>query len=107
VYVYGMFTMNGKQVKCIDATRGFVLEIEGQRYHVYAKKGTHVDLVTGSKREYIGKVNDRWTGDEHEAAEFILSYLSYLKYWKNQHLAKCSTEELIAELRRRGVNVDE
>lgn len=99
-YVYGMFTMNGKQVKCIDATRGFVLEIEGQRYHVYAKKGTHVDLVVGNKREYIGKVNDSWTGDEREAAEFIL------KYRKNQHLAKYSTEELITELRRRGVNVD-
>lgn len=100
VYVYGMFTMNGKQVKCIDATHGFVLEIEGQRYHVYAKKGAHVDLIVGNKREYIGKISDRWT-DEREAAEFILSYLSYLK-----SLAKYSTEELIAELRRRGVNVD-
>ena len=73
VYVYGMFMMNGKRVKCIDEIRGFSLEIEGQKYHVYANKGTHVDLVVGNRRKYIGKVNDFWTGDEREAAEFILS----------------------------------
>jgi len=73
--MYGAFMMNGKLVKCIDEVHGFSLEIEGQKYHVYTNKGTHVDLVVGDKRKYIGKVNDLWTGDEREAAKFILSYL--------------------------------
>ena len=86
--IYGAFMMNGKRVNCIDEAHGFSLEIEGQKYHVYANKGTHVDLVVGDKREYIGKVNDFWTGDEMKAAKFILSY-----------------KELIAELERRGYTV--
>lgn len=73
--VYKAITVNGKQVKCIDQIDGFSLEINGQKYHVYADEdgSTHVDQVMGDEREYIGKVNDQWTGDEEEAAGFILN----------------------------------
>ena len=72
---YKVITVNGKQVKCIDEIDGFCLEIAGQKYHVYADGdgSTHVDLVVnGTKEDYIGKVNDKWTADEVEAARFIL-----------------------------------
>ena len=73
--VHKVITVNGKQVNCIDEIDGFSLEIDGQKYHVYDEDGsTHVDLVVGDEREYIGKVNDKWTGDEEEAAIFILSF---------------------------------
>ena len=74
--VYKVITVNGKQVKCIDEIDGFSLEIDGQHYHVYADPdgSTHIDLVVyGEKEDYIGKVNDKWTADEEEAALFILS----------------------------------
>ena len=74
--VYKVLVVNGKQVKCIDETDGFSLEIAGLKYHVYADGdgSTHVDqcFADGTK-EYIGKVNDKWTADEEEAALFILS----------------------------------
>jgi hypothetical protein len=72
--VHKVITVNDKQVNCIDEIDGFSLEIDGQKYHVYADEdgSTHVDLVVGDEREYIGKVNDQWTGDEEEAAKFIL-----------------------------------
>lgn len=75
--IYKIITVNGKQVKCIDEIDGFTLEIGGQEYHVYADEdnSTHVDLVVGDEREYIGKTNNRWTGDEEEAAKFILGSL--------------------------------
>lgn len=73
--VYKVITVNGKQVKCIDEIDGFSLEIDGQRYHVYvdADGNTNVDHVMGDEREYLGMINDLWTGDEEEAARFILS----------------------------------
>jgi hypothetical protein len=72
---YKVITVNGKQVKCIDEIEGFSLEIAGLRYRVYADPdgSTHVDLSMGEEGEYVGKVNDLWTGDEEEAAQFILS----------------------------------
>ena len=72
--IYKVLMVNGEEVLCIDTTDGFILEIDGSRYHVYADEdgGTHVDLVM-DEREYLGKVNDQWTGDEEEAARFILS----------------------------------
>jgi len=75
--IYKIITVNGKQVKCIDEIDGFTLEIGGQEYHVYADEdnSTHVDLVVGDEREYIGKTNNQWTGDEEEAAKFILGSL--------------------------------
>ena len=59
----------------IDEIDGFCLEIAGLRYRVYADPdgSTHVDLSMGEEGEYVGKVNDQWTGDEEEAAQFILS----------------------------------
>lgn len=73
--IYKIITVNGKQVKCIDEIDGFSLEIDGQKYHVYvdADGNTNVDQVMGDEREYIGMINDLWTGDEEEAAKFILS----------------------------------
>ena len=72
--IYKIIAVNGKQVKCIDEIDGFSLEIEGNHYHVYGENdGTHVDQVMNDEKEYIGKVNDKWTGDEEEAALFILS----------------------------------
>lgn len=73
--IYKVITVNGKQVNCIDETDGFSLEIDEQKYHVYADEdgSTHIDLIMGNEREYIGKVNDFWSGDEEEAAKFILS----------------------------------
>ncbi len=72
--VYKVLMVNGEKVLCIDTTDGFILVIDGSRYHVYADEdgSTHVDLVM-DEREYLGKVNDQWTGDEEEAAGFILS----------------------------------
>jgi len=72
--IYKIIAVNGKQVNCIDEIDGFSLEIDGQKYHVYADEdgSTHVDLVVDAEREYIGKVNDKWTADEEEAALFIL-----------------------------------
>lgn len=73
---YKVIVVDGEQVKCIDEIDGFSLEIDGQNYHVYADAdgSTHIDLVVnGEKEDYIGKVNDQWTGDEEEAARYILS----------------------------------
>ena len=73
--IYKIIAVNSKQVKCIDEIDGFSLEIDGQKYHVYADGdgSTHVDMIiNGEKEDYIGKVNDQWTGDEEEAARFIL-----------------------------------
>ena len=80
--IYKIITVNGKQVECIDQIDGFSLEIDGSHYHVYADEdgSTHVDLVMDdgksffAEREYIGQVNDQWTGDEEEAARFIISF---------------------------------
>ncbi len=74
--VYKVLRVDGEKVLCIDTTDGFILKINEQKYHVYADEdgSTHVDLVMGDEREYIGKVNDKWTGDEEEAAIFILSF---------------------------------
>ena len=74
--VYKVLMVGNKKVVCIDTTDGFILEIDGQKYHVYADEdgSTHVDLVGDDGKEYIGKVNDQWTGDEEEAARFILSF---------------------------------
>lgn len=74
--VYKVITVDGEKVLCIDEIDGFSLEIDGQNYHVYADPdgSTHIDLVVNGEREdYIGKVNDQWTGDEKEAARYILS----------------------------------
>ena len=73
--VHKVITVNGKQVKCIDEIDGFTLEIDGSRYQVYADEdgSTHVDQITSDGKEYVGKVNDFWNGDEKEAALFILS----------------------------------
>jgi len=79
--IYKIITVNGKQVKCIDQIDGFSLEIDGSRYHVYGDEdnSTHVDLIVSddgffNEREYIGQVNESWTGDEEEAARFIISF---------------------------------
>ena len=74
--VYKVLMVDGEKVVCIDTTDGFILEIDGQKYHVYADEdnSAHVDQILGDEREYIGKVNDFWTGDEEEAARFILSF---------------------------------
>ena len=73
--IHKVITVNGKLVYCIDEIDGFILKIDGQKYHVYADEdGTHVDQILGDERECIGKVNDFWTGDEEEAARFILSF---------------------------------
>ena len=73
--VYKVLMVDGEKVLCIDTTDGFILKIDGQKYHVYADEdgSTHVDQILGNEKEYIGKVNDFWTGNEKEAAEFILS----------------------------------
>lgn len=72
--IYKIIAVYGKQVNCIDEIDGFSLEIDGLRYRVYADPdgSTHVDLSMGEEGEYIGKVNDLWTGDEEEAARYIL-----------------------------------
>ena len=72
--VYKVLMVDGEKVLCIDTTDGFILKIDGQKYHVYVDEdgSTHVDLVVDAEREYIGKVNDKWTADEEEAALFIL-----------------------------------
>ena len=80
--VYKVLMVDGKQVNCIDQIDGFSLEIDGSHYHVYADEdgSTHVDLVMNdsksffAEREYIGQVNESWTGDEEEAARFIISF---------------------------------
>ena len=72
--VYKAFVVNGKKVLCIDTTEGFILKIDGCRYHVYGEDdGTYIDmLMDDGGREYIGKVNKQ-VADEEEAAKFILS----------------------------------
>ena len=72
--VYKVLMVDGEKVLCIDTTEGFILEIADCRYHVYSEDdGTYIDmLIDDDEREYVGKVNDQWTGDEEEAARFIL-----------------------------------
>ena len=74
--VYKVLMVDGEKVLCIDTTEGFILEIADCRYHVYGEDdGTYIDMLTDDGgREYIGKVNESWTGDEEEALEYILSY---------------------------------
>lgn len=55
-----------------DESEGFSAKFpSGNLYHVYEDGGTQVDLVKKGEREYIGKINDDWTGDEKEAARWI------------------------------------
>lgn len=72
--VYKVLMVDGEKVLCIDTTDGFILKIGGFQYHVYGEDdGTYIDmLIDDDDGEYIGKVNDLWTGDEEEAAKFIL-----------------------------------
>ena len=79
--VYKVLIVDDKRVECIDQIDGFSLEIDGSHYHVYEEDGgTHVDLVMNddksffAEREYIGQVNESWTGDEEEAARFIILF---------------------------------
>ena len=74
--IYKVLMVDGEKVLCINTTDGFILEIGGFRYHVYGEDdGTHIDmLINNDEKEYIGKVNESWTGDEEEALNYILSY---------------------------------
>lgn len=80
--LYKQFEINGKEVKCFDANEGFVLDIDNKIYIVYpeADGTTHVDEATElgipvwqSEKEYLGKINDQWTGNEKEAAKWIIN----------------------------------
>ena len=73
--VYKVLMVDGEKVLCIDTTDGFILEIGGFQYHVYGEDdGTYIDmLIDDDEGEYIGKVNNQWTGDEEEAARYILT----------------------------------
>lgn len=71
--VYKVLMVDGEKVLCIDTTDGFILEIGGQKYHIYDEDdGTYIDMLIDDEREYIGKINQ--TADEEEAAKYILSY---------------------------------